>query len=152
MEPATMGDAEKLKAQNAELATKWLKEISRRRDKEKKWREQGTKVVKRYRDEREADLAEGIARFNILWANTEVLKPAIFSRMPVPDVRRRYLTKDPVARTAAMILERALSYSMEQYDFRDLLDRSLEDYLLPGRGEAIVCYKPMFEKKQVRKT
>lgn len=151
MSAAIAPDDEKAKAQKAELASKWLKEISRRRDKEKKWREQGKKVVNRYRDERDADLAEGIARFNILWANVEVLKPAIFSRMPVPDVRRRYLTKDPVARTAAMILERALSYSMEQYDFRDLLDRCLEDYLLPGRGEAIVCYKPMFETKQIRK-
>jgi hypothetical protein len=70
--------------------------------------------------------------------------------MPVPDVRRRYLTKDPVARTGAMILERALSYSMEQYDFRDVLDRCLEDYLLPGRAESIVCYKPMFETQACR--
>jgi hypothetical protein len=144
-------DAAKLKAQNAELAAKWLKEIGRRRSNEKKWREQGKKVVNRYRDERDNDVADGIARFNILWANVEVLKPAIFARMPIPDVRRRYLTKDPVARTAAMILERALSYSMEQYDFRDVLDRCEEDYLLPGRGQAIVCYKPMFETVQVRK-
>jgi hypothetical protein len=144
-------DTEKLKQQNADLAGKWLKEISRRRSNEKTWRAQGKKVVNRYRDERDNDVADGIARFNILWANVEVLKPAIFARMPIPDVRRRYLTKDPVARTAAMILERALSYSMEQYDFRDVLDRCEEDYLLPGRGEAIVCYKPMFETTQVRK-
>lgn len=148
---AVTADAEKLKQQNAELAGKWLKEISRRRSNEKRWREQGKKVVNRYRDERDNDVADGIARFNILWANVEVLKPAIFARMPVPDVRRRYLTKDPVARTAAMILERALSYSMEQYDFRDVLDRCEEDYLLPGRGEAIVCYRPMLETTQVRK-
>jgi hypothetical protein len=150
MDVTPPNDAEKLKAQNAELASKWLKEIGRRRSNEKKWRERAKKVVERYRDERENDWAEGVARFNILWANTEVLKPAVFSRMPVPDVRRRYLTKDPVARTGAMILERALSYSMEQYDFRDLLDRCLEDYLLPGRAESIVCYKPMFETKQIR--
>lgn len=149
--PQTSDDTAKLKAQNAELAGKWLKEIARRRSNEKKWREQGKKVVNRYRDERDNDVADGIARFNILWANVEVLKPAIFARMPIPDVRRRYLTKDPVARTAAMILERALAYSMEQYDFRDVLDRCEEDYLLPGRGEAIVCYKPMFETVQVRK-
>lgn len=148
---AAEADDQKLKTQNAELAGKWLKEISRRRSNEKKWREQGKKVVNRYRDERDNDIADGIARFNILWANVEVLKPAIFSRMPIPDVRRRYLTKDPVARTAAMILERSLSYSMEQYDFRDVLDRCLEDYLLPGRGEAIVCYRPMLETMQVRK-
>lgn len=139
----------KLKAEQAELATKWLKEIGRRREKEAKWRKQAKKVIERYKDERDDE--DTIAKFNILWANVEVLKPAIFARMPVPDVRRRYLTQDPPARTAAMILERAISYAMEQYDFKDLLDRCVEDYLLPGRGQAIVCYKPMFERKEVRK-
>src|SRR5882724_13693862 len=141
-------DEEKLKAQNAELATKWLKAIDKRRAEESKWREKARAVIKRYRDDRGIE-DESCSKFNILWANTEVLKPAIFNRMPVPDVRRRYLTRDPVARTAAMILERALSYSMDSYDFKDTLDRVEEDYLLPGRGQAVVCYKPYF--KQTRK-
>lgn len=133
---------------NAELAMRWLKEIKRRRSREAKWREKARKTVARYRDDRDA-IDEVMVKFNILWANTEVLKPAIFARMPVPDVRRRYLTKDPVARTAAMILERALTYCIGSYDFKDTLDRALEDYLLPGRGQCVVCYKPYF--KQSRK-
>lgn len=133
---------------DAELATKWLKAIEQRRNREKEWRKQGDKVVDRYRDAR-TDLDKQLAKFSILWANTEVLKPAIFNRMPVPDVRRRYLTRDPVARTAAMIMERALTYSMDSYDFKDTLDRALEDYLVPGRAQAVVCYKPYF--KQTRK-
>jgi hypothetical protein len=140
--------AEAQKRKEGELATKWLKAIEQRRNREKNWRKQGDKVVDRYRDAR-TDLDKQLAKFSILWANTEVLKPAIFNRMPVPDVRRRYLTRDPVARTAAMILERALSYSMDSYDFKDVLDRVEEDYLLPGRGQAVVCYKPYF--KQTRK-
>lgn len=133
---------------SGELATKWLKAIEQRRNSEKKWRKDADKVLDRYRDAR-TDMDKQLAKFSILWANTEVLKPAIFNRMPVPDVRRRYLTRDPVARTAAMILERALSYSMDSYDFKDTLDRVEEDYLLPGRGQAVVCYKPYF--KQARK-
>jgi hypothetical protein len=136
------------KRKDGELATKWLKAIEQRRNREKNWRKDADKVVDRYRDAR-TDLDKQLAKFSILWANTEVLKPAIFNRMPVPDVRRRYLTRDPVARTAAMILERALSYSMDSYDFKDVLDRVEEDYLLPGRGQAVVCYKPYF--RQTRK-
>jgi hypothetical protein len=140
--------AEAQKRKDGELATKWLKAIEQRRNREKNWRKDADKVIDRYRDAR-TDLDKQLAKFSILWANTEVLKPAIFNRMPVPDVRRRYLTRDPVARTAAMILERALSYSMDSYDFKDVLDRVEEDYLLPGRGQAVVCYKPYF--KQTRK-
>lgn len=135
------------KRANNELATKWLRAISRRRSKEKTWRDQAKKVVDRYRDDRDA-VDEQLTKFNILWANTEVLKPAIFARMPVPDVRRRYLTRDPIARTAAMILERSLSYCMDSYDFKDTLDRAEEDYLLPGRGQVMVCYKPYFKESR----
>lgn len=140
---------DKEKREHAELASKWLAEIERRRGKESKWREKARRVIERYRDER--DLDDGMTKYNILYANTEVIKPAIFSRMPVPDVRRRWMTKDPPARTAALILERALSFCMSAYDFKDVLDRSLEDYVLPGRGEAFVCYDPLFLTRQVKK-
>lgn len=142
--------AEQLEKDNRDLATKWLKEINRRRNKESNWRKQSRKVIDRYRDDR-GETVEGLAKYNILWANVEVLKPAIFNHMPVPDVRRRYLTKDPAARTAALILERALTYCIDSdsYNFRDILDRSLEDYLLPGRGQLLLCYKPYFEQKRL---
>ena len=143
-EPTAEDRAESRK--QGELATKWLKAVKRRRGEEKSWREQGTAVVKRYRDERDMD--SNVAKFAILWANTETIKPAIFSRMPVPDVRRRYLTKDPAARTAAMIMERALSFTMDSYDFRDTLDRALEDYVLPGRAQAVVTYKPYLTQQR----
>jgi len=90
-------------------------------------------VLERYRDDRGLD--DHVSKFNILWSNTETIKPAIFARMPVPDVRRRYLTQDPIGRTAAMILERALSYSISTYDFKDTCDRCVEDYILPGRAK-----------------
>lgn len=138
----------KQKAQQRQLAEKWLKEIKRIRDKEDKWRKKAQDVLDRYRDDRGFD--DNLSKFNILWANTEVIKPAIFSRMPVPDVRRRYLTQDPAARTAAMILERALSYSISTYNFKDTCDRVLEDYVLPGRAQCFVCYEPLILNKAVR--
>lgn len=133
-----------------ERAEKWLKAIEKSLGREKKWRmEKAPAVIKRYRDER--DVAEGdSAKFSILWANTETLKPAIFNRMPIPDVRRRFTTRDPAARTAALILERCLAYCTDAYDLQDTLDRSLEDYVLPGRAVAVVRYVPTIEKQQER--
>jgi hypothetical protein len=144
-DPAT----DKQRQENRELAEKWLKEIKRIRNKEDKWRKKAKEVLERYRDDRGLD--DHLSKFNILWSNTETIKPAIFARMPVPDVRRRYLTQDPVGRTAAMILERALSYSISTYDFKDTCDRCVEDYILPGRAEAFVCYEPLILNKPVRK-
>lgn len=141
-------DLDKQRAENARLATNWLAEIERYRGNEKKWRDQAREVNKRYRDDRNGD--DNSSKFNILWANTEVQKPAILARLPVPDVRRRYLTADPVARTAAMIIERALSYSISVYDFEDVLNRVNEDYLLPGRAQGYVCYEPLLLEKQVK--
>jgi len=141
------GDAEK--RAKADLAQRWLKTIAKQRDKEKTWRTASVKVVDRYRDERET-AHDSDTHFNMLWANTETLKPSIFSRMPIADVRRRHTQKDPVGRCAAEILERSLSYCIEQPDFEDVLDRCLEDYLLPGRGQSRVGYEPTIEKQQKR--
>lgn len=141
--------ATKLRAEARELAEKWLKEIKRIRDKEDKWRKKAKEVLDRYRDDRGLD--DHVSKFNILWSNTETIKPAIFARMPVPDVGRRYLTQDPAARTAAMILERALGYSISTYDFKDTCTRVLEDYVLPGRSECFVCYEPLILNKPIRK-
>jgi len=146
---ATDPTTDKQRQENRELAEKWLKEIKRIRNKEDKWRKKAKEVLERYRDDRGLD--DHVSKFNILWSNTETIKPAIFARMPVPDVRRRYLTQDPVGRTAAMILERALSYSISTYDFKDTCDRCVEDYILPGRAEAFVCYEPLILNKPVRK-
>lgn len=141
---------EKQQRANAELAEKWLKAIEGRRGVEKKWRtEQAPDVVARYRDDRGAGSTDA-SRFNILWANTETLKPTIFARMPVPDVRRRYATRDGAARTAALMLERSVSYCVEASDAEDVLDRVVEDYVLPGRAVAVVRYKPTIDSYQER--
>src|SRR5882672_7931507 len=145
---ATNPATDKQRQADRELAEKWLKEIKRIRNKEDKWRKKAKEVLERYRDDRGLD--DHVSKFNILWSNTETIKPAIFARMPVPDVRRRYLTQDPIGRTAAMILERALSYSISTYDFKDTCDRCVEDYILPGRAEAFVCYEPLILNKPVR--
>jgi hypothetical protein len=108
-----------------------------------KWHKRGQSVVKRYRDERSDVEAGNDARFNILWSNVQTVLPAVFARLPKPEVSRRFKDKDPVGRVASLVLERALQYEIEQYpDYASAVQNSVEDRLLPGRGIAWVRYEP----------
>lgn len=143
------GEVETAKdAETHGVATRWLREIDLASAHEKNWRERAEKIVKRYRDDdRKGDDGGTTSRFNILFANTEVLKGVMYQKTPVPDVRRRFLDRDPIGRQAAQILQRALSYSIDAYDFDGLMMAVVEDVLLPGRGVARVRYVPTTAKR-----
>lgn len=123
-------------------AAKWLDAIKATENDaaEQSWRARGKKIVKRYRDERES--IDSAAKFNILWSNVETLFPAIYARPPKAEVGRRNKDADPVARTAAQILERCLQYEIDHYpDYDAALRGAVQDRLLPGRGTAWVRYE-----------
>lgn len=132
-----------------DVARRWLREIDLASQHESKWRKRARKVVDRYRDEDRKEDSDTSSRFNILYANTEVLKGVMYQRTPVPDVRRRFLDRDPVGRQAAQILQRGLSYAVDAYDFDDVMMSVVEDVLLPGRGVACVKYVPTMAKSEV---
>lgn len=112
----------------------------------KKWETRTKKILKRYRDDRTTTSGTAGAKFNILWSNVNTLVPACFSRVPQPDVSRRYKDNDPVGRVAALLLERALDYEVQHYpDYRNSLKRAVQDRFLGGRGMAWVRYEPHIE-------
>jgi hypothetical protein len=75
--------------------------------------------------------------FNILYSNTEILVPALFSQAPVPLVRRRFDRQegDLLAKAA----ERMLSYCMDTNQlgyptFTEAVESAVLDAALPGQG------------------
>jgi hypothetical protein len=110
-----------------------------------KWTDRTTKIVKRYRDDaKEYTYGSESARFNILWANVQTLVPATFSRLPQPDVSRRFRDSDPIGRVASLLLERALEFEVRHYpDYREAMKNSVMDRFLGGRGVAWVRYAPV---------
>ena len=129
----------------------WQREIDQASEFEKDWRDRGIRVVERYRDERDTGVVGPLThRFNILWANTETLKGALFARMAQPDVRRRFHDGDAAARQVAIALERALHYGIDVYDSELPIRAALEDYLLPGRGVVWVVYDPIIVKEKTK--
>jgi hypothetical protein len=112
-----------------------------------KWERRVEKILKIYKDEG-SEKRNG-SRFNILWSNVQTLKSATFSRMPRPDVSRRFKDNDPVGRVAALMLERALEFEVAHYkDFGASLRQAVYDRFIGGRGVAWVRYEPTFRQVQ----
>ena len=108
----------------------------------KKWEGRADKILKRYRDDSRTQNNPN-ARFNILYSNVQTVIPAIFARLPRPDVSRRFRDNDPVGRVASMMLERALEFELEHYtDYKSAMDSVVFDRMIGGRGTAWVRYEP----------
>lgn len=121
----------------------WIDELEREHKAHRDFREQARKVEKRYRLEEKT-------KYNILWANTEILQSALYSSTPKPDVRRRHKEPDQVAKTAAEVLERGLEYSIDQYDFDGVIAKAVNNSLVPAMGQVRVNYTPFFSTTEVR--
>lgn len=108
----------------------------------KKWESRADRIVKKYKDDSRYDRNPN-ARFNILWSNVQTIQPAIFARLPRPDVSRRFRDNDPIGRVASMMLERALEFEIEHYgDYKSAMNNAVLDRLLGGRGVSWVRYEP----------
>lgn len=128
-----------------DIARRWNNELRFAKREDEKWTKRGKKIVKRYRDER-TGWSDQNKKYNILWANIQTLLPALYGKTPRAQVDRRFKDQDPVGRTAAQILERALQYEIDHYgDYDASLKHAVLDRLLPGRGTVWV----RFETKEV---
>ena len=123
-------------------AQKWADEIEAAGKREKEWRTEAQKVVDLYRG---TDAKRN--SFNILWANTEVLRPSLYSNPPKPDVRRRF--RDAYGASA---WEWCLAHHRRDADFPRACARGLwADPRLPtakpyqGRHKALTAPEEVLE-------
>lgn len=118
-------------------ARKWKREIQIAGKREKEYRDCGDKIVKRYRGEEKKR-----NRYNVLWATTETLRPAIYNSKPNPDVRRRFRDADPLGKAVSEVLERSLFVLFDGNGADGAIRNDLLDSLLPGRGVSVIRYVP----------
>lgn len=124
----------------ASTVRRWMMEIRLADKAEKEWRADAQKVIEIYEGNKVAATS-----FNILWSNTETLRPAIYNSLPKPDVRKRWDdVEDDVGDAAAQMLERAISYSLDNYCADAAFKLTALDVILPGRGIDRVRYVPAF--------
>jgi len=130
------------------LCARWIEEIEAAEKACASWWRSGDVIIRRYKNEVRNGRGGAnanvnpIRRFAILWSNVQTLAPAIYAKRPVPEVSRRFNDPDPVGKVAADVLERALSYSLESYDFDGRMQLCRNDYLLAGRGQLWARYVP----------
>jgi hypothetical protein len=136
--------ADNIKEKVDPAAKVWIDAITAYERQFKKWEMRSEKIVKKYRDyDAQESSKAGTAAFNILWSNVQVSLPAVFARLPKPDVSRRFRDNDPVGRVASLLLERGLDYEVDHYpDYRAAMEGCVLDRFLGGRGQAWVRYEP----------
>ena len=130
----------------------WKAEIEAARSELQPWHKRAEKIVKIYLDNR--TLTETSDRnFNLFAANTGILRASLYSRIPKPTVTRRFNDyDDDVARVAATIIERALSYELDNDNEFDSIARAIiDDRLIAGLGTAWVRYDTEREQQWVQK-
>jgi hypothetical protein len=124
----------------------WLKHIKRAKDDAEDWIKHADEATIVYEADRSKE--GGNIRFNILHSNIETIVPALYNSTPTPDVRRRFSDKDPVAKQGVDIIERCVSYTVDQYDLDATMREVVKDSELPGRGTARIRYEPKMEEQQ----
>lgn len=120
---------------------RWLMEISLADKVEESWRKSANKARDIYRGKTKSQNG-----FNILWANTEVIRPNLYNSTPIPDVRRRYRDADPLGKSISEVIERSLAFESDASDFDGVMTSSVMDSVLPGRGTARVRFEPYYEE------
>jgi hypothetical protein len=116
---------------------RWKKELSASERRERDWRDESDKIYKRYKGE---DRKKN--RYNVLWATTTTLRPAIYNSKPQPDVRRRFRDADPLGKAVGEVLERSLFFLFDGDEPDSAIKHDLLDALLGGRGVSVVRYVP----------
>jgi hypothetical protein len=123
-----------------ERGRKWLDRVETALKAEKHWRDDAQKAVEAYTGEGQSQTAgtgyvsDGQYDFNILFANVETIVPAVINSPPAPDIRRRFGEPDPVAKTVAEIIERAIRVQIDDSRLQVEMEAAAQDAFLAGRG------------------
>lgn len=134
---------------NAAKVMIWRKEIEFAKLYQKDWLKEAETYLKEYQDEQAAarhiwDNPEQNQpeSYNIFWANTQTLRPLVFSKLPAPNITQRYFDEDEIARLASEMMERAVTYFLDETDAESVFNESRDDYLITGRGLIRVIFEP----------
>ena len=139
----------------------WLQCLDDAERAEKEWRTRGRTITQIYRNAEAAAKSKKQSTktaFNILYANTEVMLPAVYQKPPKPIVRARFTapSSTPPApgrpaqtaiETAASVMEKALEIVLDDEQSDASVKGAIKDMMLPGRGECRVRWKPEIVKQ-----
>ncbi|WHO72470.1 hypothetical protein [Rhizobium sp. BT03] len=129
----------------AKVGAHWQQELERAQRYFKSWHDRCIKIEKIYLDQQSDQTSAAKRRFPMLWANTSVMQPAVYARVPQPVVERRFKDAQPVARIASELVERNLAYTGDAADIDSIMRAVRDDFLLCARGTVWLRYEADFE-------
>lgn len=133
------------KPRSTALRGKWAKQIAASMKDFSALHTSGAIVVDTYRIEARSSTQKD--KYNILYSITETIKPSMYSQTPKPEVKRRHVDrKNPIVLGATLLLESAVQYVVDEQDFDDVITSNVEDFLLPGLGQAWCRYEPTINR------
>lgn len=109
---------------------KWITKIERVRKKlDDDFKYYAEKAEKHfYNDKEDIDLP-------IYHSMVQVQRSALYARPPIPEIRGRNSTNiDPIAREVSTVLEKAISYNIDQSDFHSDAKRAVLDFIVTDLG------------------
>jgi len=137
------------KLENLDSYEFWNDELSTAyKELKEKLHDKGDKVVDKFLDKGDTDLVDKL-RLNLFHSNVVTLRSMLFGQQPKVDVSRRFQdANDDIGRVASVIYERMLNNDIELATdtYQDALRHALDDFLVPGLGQARVRYE--FEEEE----
>jgi hypothetical protein len=131
----------------------WLEQISEQeKSLDKEWRRGADKIVRKYLDKRGTEAGGRVFNYNVFWANTGILKAALYARPPRPFVTRMWEDpNDEPGRVASRMLERILEHDLQRdhSDIDESFRLAIEDHLVPGLGQIWHRYEAELEPVEI---
>ena len=118
----------------------WIKKIEAAEKKYEPYHALIKEIRAYYRNEKSKN------KHNIFWSTIETLKPFLYFKQPKPYVEQKQKTNSPIETIACRILEKALNWDLEKFDFDSVVKYVRNDFLLVGFGAAYERYVPTFKK------
>ena len=106
-------------------ARKWKAEIERGLKQQDKWVKESDDLMKIYRQD--SDGAKAPPPFNILAANTDTIRPAVYNSTPKADIRRRFRKDDKVGKVISEILQNCIEYENDVLEFDETMQMVILD-------------------------
>src|SRR6187455_882629 len=98
------------------------------------WNDHCDNIDKRYANLDRLTNKARLREFQMFWANTEVIKPSIYAKPPVPVVVPKFKDRRPVYQAASELLERCCVVSFDLARINELMLQVRDDVVLYGRG------------------
>ncbi len=123
------------------LVEEWLKKIGEAEKAYAKYYD----LVDETRDFYKDSKGSRNGKYNIFWSTVETLKPFLYFKQPKFYIERSEKNAGKAEKLACEILENALRWDLEQFDFDSVIKYARNDFLISGAGIIWEQYKPEIE-------